>query len=306
MPTIRDSGVGFLKCEIGGVGSQSGELLGPHLNRDAPEIPYVRMHIDVDANETSTATHKLKIGLSPSKFYEISANPDHFGPEVRTILKNLADHLDPYSLQVGAKTKRAVTQLSFLRNESAILKLLHSAIRSLMQNAQQKGVRMRSIQPLIFTSTGGGCGSAGSLLFARLLTDPTHRASLELGYQSGMIQPPIIVTAYPIHYIKIAPTHTQSKNIAANIYATSIETDRLISEGRIQYVISTGYSNSAGVVLDSGDAMASVLASSGFYLLKNYAYLMSRWTDGVRSPRGTQYTGSDAIRPAANDRITGE
>lgn len=285
--------IAFLIFELGGTGSQSGKQLNHHLMDSKSPFIFERIHIDVDHNQESTANVACKIGLQPSDFHEIKSNPEKFGKEAKVILNSLHNFLDPTGLTDGAKTIRGITQLCFFYHLSdKIIPKIGEAIASLMKKAQDSGVTIDKIQPIFMSSTGGGSGSAASILLVDAFANPEFRHRFMLGYNMDLLCKPILTAVYPVHYAKVVDGR-QAEHILANLYAYELEVTQKSRENKIEFVAALGYSNEAGLVLDSQDGMTSILASSVYQLIYNFRPITQRWADSKHPPGLKQYGGDD-------------
>lgn len=283
-----DQTTGLALLEAGGTGSQAGNKNQQMLDREPCPLPVARMQFEMDKNEMSTAQERIIISLSPENAAELVSNAPRFGKEAVQAIESLASMLDAAELTAGARTTPGLTQLALVFHQEKLLAGMRRLMNRILKHRQVKAIR-----PVIVASNGGGTGNAASRLIPWLLGQEDFKHRLLAGLPPFVLESPIVITAYPFTYARSASTTRQEIKIMSNQYAWLREMDVLMSRNLVSNVLSVGYSNSAGTILDSAGRMVDVLASSLHHFIRNYSYFMSRWTDSVPNPQTDRYLGSD-------------
>ena len=281
-----DGKVGAIICELGGNGSKAGNKNQLMMDREALPMPVVRLQIDMDQNEPSTADVKCCIALSAENGQELVSNAARFGLE--NAVKHLAPMLDPEELEAGARTTPGLTQLGFIYHLARIIRAFITAIALLKQDRRVERIRL-----ILVSSNGGGAGSALTRLIPWCLGQRKFRERILAGLDPFTLQAPIILTSSPFTYSRHSATERQAVKIMANQYAWFREVDELLFRNLVSHVLTVGYSNSSGTVLHSPERMVDVLATSLHHFLRNYRYFRSRWTDTIPNPQTDWYLGID-------------
>jgi hypothetical protein len=181
-----------------------------------------------------------------------------------------------------------VAQCALAFHERTVVRQIGRAISRLKR---RPGVKR--ILPVLLHSNGGGTGSSLSVLLPWLMKRRTVYARLRAGFDSGLLETPVLVTAFPYSYARNCATDSQATKILANQYAWEKETDQLLYHHAVSYIVSVGYSNSAGIVNDTAGRMVRVLAASAYHFIVNYGYFKGRHVDSLPSPREAHYCGID-------------
>lgn len=285
---IAHGSTGFLMWDVGGSGTQVGNRCEEINDLSQNPLTFERVQYDLDKGQHSTAQRQVDVSLSPSQAREVKANARLFGQSIETAVHYVGDLLDPMEVEAGARTTRSVTQIAVAYHRDEILSAIAKAVASLMSLG-----RFTRIQPIINTSLGGGTGSACAVLLPALVKRPDARARILAGLDPDLLMPPIIMAAAPYAYVRNYTTRSQGTKVLANYYATNREFDGSLLRREIAYVITMGYSNSAGMVNDTPDRMVDVLATSALHFMANYSYFKGRWVDSVPAAGQQPYGGID-------------
>jgi hypothetical protein len=145
----------------------------------------------------------------------------------------------------------------------------------------------------LFSSTGGGAGSALVILLARLLASPAYRARITRGLSPNLLDTPLAVVTEP-WALAWRNGERHADKILANAYAFRVESALLESRQAFQYVFHQGLANEGGAVLDSEEQVSKTLGTAVFNLCAHWSYLKARWVDSIDSAKVTdRYLGRD-------------
>ena len=268
----RGHRTGFALISGGGIGAKADNRYG-ELSAALPfDAPVVRMHMDTDLNQASSAERRVSVSMDAENVSELFANARRFGRPAAIAVEHLK-RINATELLDGSRTTPAFTQLALAYHTRLVLMSLRWCLRRLRDQGATRYV------PIVVGSNGGGFGSAMTRVLPMLLATRKFRNRLMVGVPESRLLAPVVMTAYPIGYARNASVDRQETKILANIYAWLREVDWLLGKGAIGRVMAIGYSNPAGVAIDTPTQMASVLGRSLYQFVRNYGYLMSRAVD---------------------------
>ena len=252
----------------------------PHFERNAKfdgyAFPVVNALLDTDPKSFQTAACDFPISLpvTPEIVDVVNGNAPRFGVDIGKILKNEARMLASGDIRNGMRTTRCLSQIVWSYYSTYISDQLRDACDRLLQTG------VTSILPVISSSTGGGAGSAFSVLLLQFLSNPDFTANMLLGLPPQLMLAPLMFAVDPFAYAR-QKKGMQRKKILANAYACRLETDELIKQGvRCQYIFHIGYANEHGTTIRNSHEMGQVLGNSIYSIERNYADLKRDWVDG--------------------------
>jgi len=255
---------------------------------DGQSFPMTIVAMDTDPSPAPWADHQIQIGLDGQKARAVVANAAVFGPVAATIVKDFLPLLDPENIIKGSRTTRALTQLAFQYFEQVILQQLREAVLDLYH---QGG--FTHIVPVLLSSTGGGTGSALSILLPRKLQEPRFAARLTEGLPSGVVQTPILFVVEPFAYA-MRNKSLHADKILGNAFAYRLESAMLELTGAIRYCFHLGLASRGGTVLDTPDEIARVLGTAAYQFLFHWPEIKGRLVDTVDTHALTaHYAGQD-------------
>lgn len=290
MNDLNSNQIGFLNIYIGGVGTEAGNHLHRLHAADASPYQVVSVHIDTDPSTRSVADFSISLKITAQDVAAMRGNPDRFSPAAAPIIRELADLLRPGDIQNGARTVRAITQLSWIFHRPRIIRQFREAVDRLKRSR-----RVKHILLFMFSSSGGGTGSAGQILMMKEFSDPAFVEQLLLGYDAtDVFLPGMSLVVEPFSYARTVQAH-QARKIVANAYAFRLESDWILRLARpVNFILHLGYSNHSGTVLSDPRLMGRVLGTSGYEIQRNWPELKARWVDGADSiAMRTFYSGQD-------------
>lgn len=132
------------------------------------------------------------IGLEPDEVDTMRANISKYGPEAEVISEHFAEYLHREKVSAGSRARPPLTQFfaAFHRD-----KLIADMRRQVMQLMCDQDINQ--IQPLIVTSSGGGCGNPLSQELALLMDHPTSRGRILAGFSNAILRRPILFAIDP-------------------------------------------------------------------------------------------------------------
>ena len=282
------SGNSYLAIFAGGVGGGAcGAFRERHQDDGMPPVVET-VQIDTDRNERQMANLRIDIGFEPQHVEELQADPQRFGLEIVSAVKQLGSLLHPTEVSKGARTEPLITQCAMAYHEESLLRELRKAIDRLVDKGPTQ-----QIQPVIIGSNGGGTSRAVTILLPLMFADQEFRSRLLAGLSDTVLAPPIVMVAYPVSHVRRSYTRRQETNILSNHMAWHMEMDVLLRAGLVAYPVVVGYSNPAGVILDESDEMKEVLGHAAFDFMVDRGYFESRWTDTIRPAHELGYLGRD-------------
>lgn len=287
-PEAAENSLAFLLLELGGSGSQGGNRLQELADLGGCRATFERVQFDLDKGQTSTAKFFADLSLSPAQAREIKANARRFDPAFAAAVRHVGYLLDPMEVEAGARSTRGVTQIAVMYHLDRVLKAVAKAVASLLARG-----RFTRIQPIILTSTGGGMGSAASVVIPAVMKQPKARARMLAGLDPDLLMAPIVMAAAPYAYVRNYTTRSQGTKVLANYYATLRELDGSLLRREVAYVVTMGFSNSAGMINDTPERMVDVLATSALQFMANFSHFKGRWVDSVPSAGDQTYRGLD-------------
>ena len=166
-----------------------------------------------------------------------------------------------------------MTQASALFYRVAILDAIKKAIKRLLRSYAPQ-----TIVPFLYSSSGGGTGSALQVIIPMLLKKLVSQQRVLLGLNKDVLERPISMVVEPFSYAeKSAIDHSDA--ILANAFAYRTESEGLLQQSIIQTVFHINYSNDEAVVLGNANLAARVMAESIVELQRSYSSYKDRWVD---------------------------
>lgn len=278
----------FLVIPLGGTGNAATANIRRQYDMDRQPFPMTIAAVDTDSLPTQGGDFQIRIGLDGQKAKAIIANAGVFGPKAEAIVRDFGALLHPENIQNGARTTRALTQLALLYHEELVIKQLRDAVLHLFHQGGFK-----HIIPVMLASSGGGTGSALSILLPQKLAESRFKARLTEGLPSGVVQTPILFVVEPFAYAMRNQTLHADK-ILANAFAFRLESALLEIAGALRYCFHLGLASPGGTVLDSPDQIARVLGTSVYQFLYHWPQIKSRLVDTVDTHMlSARYAGQD-------------
>ena len=282
----NDNTTAFLNLHLGGIGSQAAEVFFKRYTDDGRPFPQVSVHIDTDPLEAPFVDHRIHMGLDGEMLDALRADPDKFGPEVTTILQQHSRYLNAEDITNGSRTTRGLTQLAFAFHERRIAISLRKALHDLVSRS-----RIKSVIPILTSSSGGGAGSALQILLIRKLHQSGFRNLLTEGLPRDLVFRPISFVAEPYALAHQHEAEHHAK-ILGNAFAYRIESEHLEREGMTKYCMHLGFSNRFGTILSDPHLIGWVLGTSVYEMLRNWAEFKARFVD-LEVALGKGYLGID-------------
>lgn len=300
--------VGFLVIVFGGIGRDAGGILYERFHRDMGPFPMKLIQIDTDPQTSDCFDDSICPRLDAEMLAAMRADPDKFGPAVPTILDRFQRFLSPDDLANGSRTIRSLTQLAWAFHRAMIIRHLRQAIQDLL-----KAQRLSAVVPVIVSSSGGGCGSAGQILLLSEFAKLDFRHLLLEGMSSSLLRQPVSFVVEPFALAQLHSSLHHSR-ILANAMAFRIESEHLERRGATKYVFHLGLSNRHGTILSEPSQISRVLGTTVYEFLRNWSEFRARFVDLEAATVGAHYSGRDlpelmngnafhrrdALPPAAN------
>lgn len=278
--------LGFSVHLCGGGGQAAAPWLISLLQSDPLRPAYKT--ICYDSDRIHLAGLDAKVDLSVADQVEaILADPGAYGSICEFVAAHRPELLNAETCRYGSQTMRIPTQLDVEVHTSAIIE----ANRATMQALGKEGCD--ATIPLIVAGTGGGMGSALSVLLPSMFNNPDFR-SLVADPLGILLYKPVLILADPY---AMAMKHAGTKHadrIMANACATRAELARLDRHNALGYVFNLGLSNGDGAIYDTPEEIAYALALAAYHLMVDFEYLQARWVDTVATAVLTDhYSGRD-------------
>jgi len=284
----EESQTAFLVVPLGGTGLAAARPFRDLHTMDGCPFPVTIVAMDTDPSSAPWADQQIHLGLDGQKARAVVANAGVFGPTAKTIVRDFFALLDPENIVKGSRTTRALTQLSFVYFEQTILKQLRDAVLHLYH---QGG--FTHIVPVFLSSTGGGTGSALSILLPQKMKQARFASRLTEGMPSGVVQTPILFMVEPFAFA-MRNQSLHADKILANAFAFRIESAMLELSGAIRYCFHLGLASRGGTVLDTPEEIARVLGTAAYQFLYHWPQIKGRLVDTVDTHALTaHYAGQD-------------
>lgn len=280
--------VAFLNLALGGTARLATETFEALYQADGRPFAKHVVYIDTEPADAPHADTVLPIGLGPDDIDAIKADPSAVGPVAEAMVRRYPQYLKPESIRNGSRTVRFNSQLAV---EYHLDRLIHGIARCVRDLKRTAGIRL--IVPVLFSSTGGGAGSALVVLLGWLFAHRHFRALITEGLSPHTVDVPVAVVTEPFSYaIRHRPKH--ANKIIANAFAFRIETALLDAADAFQYVMHLGLANDGGAVLDTPEEISRALGTSAYLLCREWAYVKARAVDTVDSAKNAdRYRGLD-------------
>lgn len=282
--------------DLGGSAAKSSFVFRQLFEMDQKPFPLVIQHIDTDPSTGSAADITTMIDMDVARIEAICGSPERFGRHARTIVERLRPFLQG-EVAPGARTVRQIAQLFANYHRDQIAGDMRRALSLLVQRD-----RVRRVLPILKSSSGGGTGSALSVLLMQQLRDRQFQHDMLMGLQIEIERPVVIVTD-PYGNVRQCKG-TQARRIQSNMYAFRLETDHLLHrQGAAQLIFHLGLSNSQGVVLDDPQAIATVLGHASYAIARDWLAIASALCDGAFNDAvmGLPYAGLDTLERVRPD-----
>lgn len=276
---------GTLLVPAGGKGIQATDKALHMLWDRYFESPLYTISFDTDSSESTSSDLHVDLGMSYEEIVALKANADRFAPVVGKIFGKVGHMFGAVESRFGARTTGAMTQVMWEFRMPEIIRALRKGIDHLMQSCHR-------IRIYIVHSTGGGSGRAISILLPILLADATMRRKVTFGYHTGVIEPPISISGFPITHARHDATELQMRKILSNHVAWALESDELLRHQKLAYAVHVGYSNSSAVN-NTANKLTDVMANTVYDMVVNFPYFNARMVDSVPSVN-TPYGGCDS------------
>jgi len=277
--------VGYLNIMCGGSAKNALPHFQRNAERDGHPFAAVNVLIDTDPSSFNGVWCDVPIFLRVTSDIVdmVRGNASLFPSYVAEILMNETRMLAHGDISNGLRTTRCLSQLINSYYEHYISDQLREACDRL------KDAGVTSILPVIASSTGGGTGSAFSVMMLDALSSPEFTSSMLLGYSPNILLPSLMFAVDPFAYAR-QKKGMQRKKILANAYAYRLELDALIKKGaKCQYIFHIGYANDHGTTIRTGDEMGQVLGNAIYGIERNYPELKRDWVDGPDDAAATDY-----------------
>jgi hypothetical protein len=288
--TQTQPGTAFLLIAAGGMGRAALEKFGSLYEGAADQAPFHKftLYADTEPGTVPAADAKLDLGLTADHVHALKANPAAFGPVAELMVQHYPHWLHPDDIKNGSRTLRLNTQLAMDFHAVRVAHRLSACLRLTARRAPGC-----SIVPILFSSTGGGAGSALVILLALRLADPAFRARITRGLNPNLLDTPLAVVTEP-WALALQNGEVHADKILANALAFRAESALVEARQAFQYVFHQGLANEGGTVLDTPDQVSKALGTAVFNLCANWAYLKARWVDTTDSAKITdRYLGTD-------------
>ena len=279
---------GYLAMACGGTGCNSLEAMVAAYHRDDYPFPMITLLMDTDITYPPFIDVVIPIGIDAEKLQAIVADPAAYGPVTEAVVKHYPHYVkDGVAIESGSGTLRFLTQMCVEVHLSRILCQLKYAIRCL------KKMGVRTIVPILLSSTGGGAGSALIVLLGMLFSDKYFVASITKGLNPHILEKPIAFVSEPFAF---ADMHheTQANRILGNAYAFRVETAYLEARHAFQMIFHQSLASDGGAVLDSPDEIYKGLGLAAYQFCQNAPYIKARFLDTVENAKlFGRYLGHD-------------
>jgi hypothetical protein len=251
-------------------------------------FPKFALYVDTEPGTVPAADAKLDLGLTADHVHALKANPAAFGPIAGLMVQHYSHWLVPDDIKNGSRTLRLNTQLAVEFHAKRIARRLARCLRVTVRRAPRC-----PIVPILFSSTGGGAGSALVILLAMHLADPAFRARIAKGLNRNLLDTPLAVVTEP-WALADQNGEVHADKILANAMAFRAESALLEASHAFQYVFHQGLANDGGTVLDTPEQASKALGTAVFNLCANWSYLKPRWVDTTDSAKIIdRYQGTD-------------
>ena len=281
------SPIAVLLIALGGVGGRATNVFRSLHTADDRLFPAVVHHIDTDPSASASPDVATYINLDSAGLDAMRGSPRKFGPHVKGILERLDPILrgDP---SPGARTTRACSQLFYAYHRDRVISDIGYSLSLLTEQ-----YHVQNIVPFIVSSSGGGTGSALTVLLLRDFQDPDFRHRICLGHQAEIHQPVVLLNEPYAHIRNVGLT--QARKIQGNMYALRLESDHIQNSLGVAHAFyHLGLSNSHGVVLADADSMATVLGHGAYYIAQQWEAIRSASCDNAETNM-TSYGGQDTL-----------
>jgi len=280
--------IGFLNIMCGGVGLSSGLNFVERFLADGKPFPQVMAAIDTDPQTAEYINQPIHIGFDGPKLDALKSDPERFGPEAAIICRLFGDYLNAEDATNGSRTIRCLTQVAFAFHEIEIALGLRSAIHQLVNEH-----RVKTIIPVIVSSTGGGTGSALQILLLDKFRQPKFRHKLTQGFGNELLQTPISFVCDPYALAHLHPSNHAAK-IQSNAYAFRIESEAIERQHGSKYILHVGFANTKGTILSDPILISRVLGTSVYEFEQCWSEIKSRLVDRTDiAALGKGYLGQD-------------
>lgn len=270
---MNRSSTAFLFIPVGGVGHATFSKMFEFEEFAERRVPFSTVYIDTDVIDDRRIDFPCQLKLSKEIIKTLYGNPNRFSPVIPKLQSALATKLEADQLVNGARTTRPITQLGFIYYRSLIAYQIRRAITKLNQEHNPQ-----TILPILFSSSGGGSGSALQILLASEMVKPRFRRRILFGGRNSILERAISFVAEPFCLAEDAAADHASL-ILANAMAFRMESESLLQKGVYQMIFHECYSNELGTVIHNHDAMCRLLAISIVEFTRNWNFFKARLVD---------------------------
>ncbi len=182
---------GFINIFCGGTGRGGLDHFARFCDRDGSAFSVANLQIDTDDNalNDSPADFKIRLTMTRDHVKMVSGNAEKFGPQVRQVLTKQKHLLR--NVSNGMRTTRSLTVIPYAIGRQEIITGFRNAITALTHQGATTFI------PVLISSTGGGTGSATSVLLFNDLSNPRFVSDITEGYTPGCIEDSIIFAVDP-------------------------------------------------------------------------------------------------------------
>ncbi|MBL8692498.1 MAG: hypothetical protein JNJ88_00215 [Planctomycetes bacterium] len=277
----------YLLMGLGGAGGAALEIVSDLLRTSnaSPAVHLARIDTDMIPAVAGIDAFCMPVGAAMEPVME---TPGSFGSTVSEIVEGFEDYLDPDDMENGARTLRALTQAAALVKREELAAFLNNCLRKILTSHGANRVI-----PVLISSSGGGTGSALSVLLPDSLQEPGFRARVLEGLSPKLLAKPVLIVAEPFAHA-LRNSDEQANDILANAYALRLETAELERRGALKYVIHLGMTNESGAMLDTLEELWLSLGATAARLILHWQQLKSRFVDTLdRAARHHRYAGKN-------------
>lgn len=278
----------FLVVSCGGTARIATETFATFHQVDGSPFYKHVSYLDTEPVECQFADSNLCIGIRADEVDAIVADPSLHGELSLLMVKHYSDLLAKESIKNGSRTIRLLTQLAFEIHVMDIIRHFNRVIRDLIRSSGAN-----RILPIFCSSTGGGAGSALTVLLCKLFANPDARVLMTRALNPEVLDVPIVAAVEPFAYA-IKNNLKHADRILANAFAYRIETAILEREQAFQYAFHLGLANEGGAVFDTQDDICKGLGTLVYQLARSWADIKALFVNDIDTAKvRDRYAGID-------------